>query len=128
MRAGELLEIAPRLADDAKHLAVERYLEDPPREGGFADKHHIAARRDAERIGLADHRFETLAGRRCAVHRMRSGNRRYIDAEHALELAVGVEDLDAPVRAVADIDVVVAIDRNGVGQVELPRPSALGAP
>ena len=55
MGAGELLEIAPRLADDAQHLAVERNLEDAPGKSGFADEHHLVlSRRYADRIRGSD--------------------------------------------------------------------------
>ena len=45
---------------------------------------------------------------------------RHIDGEHPQEFAVGVEYLNAPVGAVADIDIVVAVDRDRVRQIELP--------
>src|SRR5260370_16004329 len=39
MGAGELLEVASRAADHAKHLAIEGQLEDPPPQCGFAAEH-----------------------------------------------------------------------------------------
>src|SRR5262245_31168444 len=49
MRAGEFLQVASGLADGAEHLALERDLEDAPREGRFADEHHLVlAGRDAD--------------------------------------------------------------------------------
>src|SRR5881394_2805745 len=45
--AGELSEQAAGPADDPEDLAVERDLEDPARERGLADEHHlIGAGRD----------------------------------------------------------------------------------
>src|SRR4029453_5545577 len=44
------------------------------------------------------------------------------------ELAVAVEDLDAVVFAVADIDETFRIDGNGVRRVELPRTCTSFAP
>src|SRR6185369_10501892 len=53
---------------------------------------------------------------------------RNVDREHAQELALGVEYLNAPVGAVAYIDVVVAVARDCVGRAELPRTRPLLAP
>src|SRR5258706_2071344 len=129
MGAGELLEVAPRAADHAKHLAVERKLKDPPRKCGFAQEHHLVwTRRNAQRIGRPDYLGEAIARRRVTVDRLGAGRRRHIDREHAQELAVGVEYLDAVVRAVAHIDVVVAVDRDGVNGAELPGSGARLAP
>src|SRR5262245_58911375 len=80
MRAGELLQVASRLADHAQHLALERDLEDPPRKGRLADEHHLVlARRDADRIGRADHASEPLAGRRVAIGGARRRIGRHVD-------------------------------------------------
>src|SRR5262245_5880343 len=50
MAARELLEGAAGLSDHAQHLAFERHLEQPSREGRFADKHDLVrARRNADR-------------------------------------------------------------------------------
>ena len=68
------------------------------------------------------------AGGRVAVDRVGSGSRRHVDGEHAQKLAVGIEHLDAPVGAIAHIDVVVAVRHDGVREAELPRPGALVAP
>src|SRR5882672_3365538 len=59
---------------------------------------------------------------------MRSGNGWHINFEHAQELSIGIEDLNATVGAIADVDIVVAVDHDGVRQAELPRLSALVAP
>src|SRR4030095_9301465 len=68
VRARELLQVTSRLADHAQHLALERDLEDAPREGRFADEHHLVLTgRDADRVGRADRAGETLAGRRVAI-------------------------------------------------------------
>src|SRR5579864_3451928 len=94
--AGELLELAAGAADYAQYLAVERQLEDTPREGRFAEEQHLVrAGGDAERIRCPDRLREARAGRGGAIDGMRSGDRRYVDGEHAQELAFRVEDLDA---------------------------------
>ena len=121
LRARELLQVASGAADDSKHLAVERQLEDPPREGRFAEEQHlIGSRRDAARIRRSDRRGKAFAGRRIAVHGARAGRRRHGNPEHAQKLAVGIEHLHARVGTVADINIINAIDRNGMRQAELP--------
>ena len=44
------------------------------------------------------------------------------------ELAIGIEDLNAVILAVAYIDILVGIDADRMGSVELPRPFAAPAP
>ena len=60
--------------------------------------------------------------RRRTVHRARREVGRDVDRELALEVAVGVEHLDAAVAAIADVDVVVAIDRDACGVLNCPGP------
>src|SRR2546426_357454 len=109
--AGELSEQAAGAADDSEDLAVERDLEDPAGERGLADEHHlIGAGRDADRIRGANQRSQPLAGWRVPVDRPGPGSGRHIDGEHPHKPALGIEDLNAPVRSIADVDVVVAID------------------
>src|SRR4029077_4604287 len=59
---------------------------------------------------------------------MRSGNGWHINCEHAQKFSVGIEDLNAPVGAIANVKIVVAVDHDGVRQAELPRLSAFVAP
>src|ERR1700680_685569 len=129
MRAGELPQIASRTADHAQHLAIERHFENPPRESGFADEQHLSGTgRDAERIGRADHAGKRGPGWRSAIDSAARRIRRNVDREHPYKLAVGIEDLDAPVGAVADIDIVVAVNGYGVRKIELAGPGAFCAP
>jgi hypothetical protein len=44
------------------------------------------------------------------------------------ELAFGVENLDALVLAVADVDALILVDQNCVRQIELSRLIAIAAP
>src|SRR5262249_46716035 len=76
-------------------------------------------RRDADRVRLSDHFPKSIARRRQAVHRLRARNRRNVNGEHALERAARIEHLDAPVRPVADVDVVLIVDRDRVRYMEL---------
>ncbi len=56
------------------------------------------------------------------------GWRRHVDGELPQEPALGVEHLDAPVGAIADVDAIVAVDRNRVRRVELPRAACPARP
>src|SRR5262249_49526029 len=129
VRAGELFQQAARPADHPEHFPVERHLEDPPGERRFTDEHDLSrARRNTDGIRSADARCEPLAGRRVAVDRVRARRGRHVDREETQELPVGVEDLDAPVRPIANVDVVAAIDGNRVRQTKLSRRGAALAP
>src|SRR6185503_17053228 len=75
VRAGELPKVSPRPADDAEHLAVERYLEDASRIRGLADEQHLRrAGRDAHRVRRADRALERFAGRCRAIDGTRRGS------------------------------------------------------
>src|SRR5207245_4109870 len=79
-------------------------------------------------IRSADDRCQGLTSWSVAVHGAGSGSRRHVDCEHTQKLAFGIEHLDAPVRPIAYVDVVVAVHRNRVREVELPRAGAALAP
>ena len=80
------------------------------------------------RIRRPDHRRERRAGRRVAGDGPRAGRGRDIDGEHAEERAVGVKDLNPPVRSIADVDLVPAVDGDRMGKAELSRPSSALTP
>src|SRR5207253_6174927 len=102
---------------------------DPPGEGTLSnEKDLVGAGRDADRIGSPDHPCQGLAAWRVAVDRAGSGSRRHVNGKHTQKLAFGIEHLDAPVRPIADVDVVVAVDGNRMREVELPLASAAIAP
>src|SRR5689334_811120 len=129
MRTRELAEIAPRSADHAEDLAVEANFEDAARVGRLAHEQYlIAAGSDANRVGRSHYPLETFAGRCNTIGSARRGIRRHIDREHALEIAVGIKDLDAMIRAVANIDIILDVDSDRVRQVELARAGALRSP
>src|SRR5262249_42501417 len=93
------------------------------------DKQHLVwSRRDTDRVGRPDYLLEALSRRGGAIDGPRSGIGRYIDREHAFEIAIGVEDLDAPIRPVTNIDVVREIDRDRVRDYELACTLPLRSP
>ena len=102
---------------------------------GVGDVQHLVRRRrDADRPRRA--RREAAAGlqvvgqvRLVADRRLaRSSVERHVDLHFTPEIAVAVEHLDAPVVAVADIDVALRVGRDGVHEVELARALAALAP
>src|SRR5215471_3766257 len=129
MDSRKLLELASGTADYSQHLAVERNLEQPSGIRGFTDKQNlIGSRRDAHRIGRTDHRRKSFARWRLAVDRRDPWRRRHVDGEHTQKFTIVIEDLDAPVRAVANIDIVVTVDNDGMRKVELAGGRATCSP
>ena len=125
----ELLKLAPRAADHPQHLAIERNLEDSAGEGALSHKKHLVRpRRDADRIGSPNHCGQTLADWSIAIYRLCSWNRRHVNGEHTQKLTFGIEHLDAPIGAIAHIEIVVAVRHNGMRDAELAGPRPLIAP
>ena len=129
MGAGKLLELAPGAADHAEHFAVQRHLEDPPR--------ICASPTNITWFGPGVMQMELGApmtsARRSPVGVLPltarvpgSGGTSIVNMPQ--EFAVGIEYLDAPIRTVADVDVVVAVDRDRVRQAELAGTGSFVAP
>src|SRR6476660_7860985 len=99
--ARKLAELTSGTANYAQHLALERHLEQAAGVGAFADEEHlIRTWRDADRVGCTNHGRQAGPGWRVAIDRSRAGRWRDIDGEHPEELALRVEDLNAPIRSV----------------------------
>src|ERR1019366_3348739 len=129
MRTRELAEVAPRSADHSEDLAVEGNFEDAPWVGRLADEQYLIRPRSyANRVGRSDYPLEAFAGGCGAIRGAGSGIRRHIDREHTLEIAVRVKHLDAMVRAVANVDIILEVDGDRVRKVELPGAGALRSP
>src|SRR5262245_46059183 len=129
----ELLGLLARAAQIAQYLAFQGQFVDAPGIGIGAVEHLVRPRRDAERprragreaaaglqiIGeiwlVADRRFGVLV-------------ERHVDLDLALEVAVAVEHLDAPVVAVADIDQALRVGGDAVHEAELAGTFAVLAP
>ena len=129
MSARELPKIASGTSNHPKHFAVERNLEDPPWKRAFSNKKDlIGSRRNADGIRLPNDRGQARAGGGGAIDGAGFRIRRHVDGKHAQELALRIEHLNAPIRAIADIQIVAAVGHNGMRQVKLPRPCAWFAP
>ena len=133
MDPAELLELLARLPQHTQHGTIQRQLVNTPGKGVGGVKHLVRARRDADRPGRARrHRAggAAIPGRDAVAVRNRAdrrpGARRYGNVDHDLpqELPVRVENLDAAVAAVRDVDVVVCVDGDAVWRVELAWPVA----
>src|SRR5207253_365768 len=106
MSAGELPKIAPGASDDTKDFAVERNLEDPPRKRTLSnEKDLIGSRRNADGIRLPNHRGQARAVWGGAVDRAGFWVRRHVDRKHTQELALRIEHLNAPIGAIAHVEI-----------------------
>ena len=98
---------------------MEGRFDDAPRERALAHVDDVAARRNAERVGRAIAGHVAEVSRRAAVHGLGARRDRCGHAKHAQEVAVCVKHLNASVGAIADIDVVVPVDRDAVRRAQL---------
>src|SRR5229473_8317550 len=115
MRTGELTEIASRPANHAQNLAIECHLEDAAWVCRLPNEQHlIGTGGNADRVGSSDYLLEAITCRRSAIDSPRRRIRRHIDRKHALEIAIAIKDLDATVRAIANINIVLEVDGDRV--------------
>src|SRR4051794_2746568 len=129
----ELLELLSGLSEDTEDLAIETELVDAAGIGVRAVQHLVWRRRDAQRPWRAGRKAAAALQIGAQVglvadSRARIRIERNIDLDFALEGAVAIEHLDAPVVAIPDIDIALRIGGDGMHQVELARPLALLAP
>src|SRR5690349_16098866 len=106
MSSGELAHTASRAADHAEYLALERDLEDSRRVCRFADEEDLVGTgRDTDRVRSSDYALEIFTGRCHAIDCARHWVGRHVNREHSLEIALGIKNLNAAIRAVPDVDV-----------------------
>jgi hypothetical protein len=107
------------LAEPAEEFAIETEFVDAAGEGVGGEEDLIGRRRDADGPGSAGrHGAGALRGT-IADGGTRVGADGEIDRDLAEEFSIGVEDLDAAIAAVGDVDIVVRVDANVVRGVEL---------
>src|SRR5690348_14899928 len=104
MYPSELLQLLARLAESSQDIAIQVHLVDSTLVGVGGVEHLVRPGRDADSPGSAD-------------------VRKVLE-----EIAVTVENLDAVVLTVPDIDVALGVGGNGVNRVELAWLSPALAP
>src|SRR2546425_10383665 len=115
----ELAELLAGLAEHAQDFSVETELIDAAGKSVGTIEHLVGSRRDANGPGRARSHGAGRRGGLVADGGASVGRGGNIDGDLAEELSIGVEDLDAPVAAVGDVDVVARVDGDAVRQVEL---------
>src|SRR5262249_19781764 len=121
----ELLKLFARFAEHAEHLAVERQLVDPAREGVGGVQHLVRPGGDAHRPGRPRH--HDLVGQRVdlrdvgvvADRGLRLRIVGHVDSDLAQEGSLAVEHLDAAVAAVGDVEVALRVRGDRMRRVEL---------
>src|SRR5581483_132850 len=126
----ELLELLAGFPEYAEDLAVERQLIDAAGKRVGAVKHLPLTRRDADRPRRARSlRSFHVLGRHVADRRTRRVTvERNLDYDLAQKLAIAVEDLNATVAAIADVDISLCVGGNRVRGIEFARLIAALAP
>src|SRR5258708_4044082 len=115
----ELSELLAGFAEDAENFSVERELVDAAGEAVGAVEDLTGRGRDAKGPGRARGHGARGRGRLVANGGAGIGIDGNIDSDSADEFSVGIEDLDAAVATVGDVDVVLGIDGDAVRGVEL---------
>src|SRR5579863_5279958 len=120
----EFLELLAGTPEQPKHLAVKRELVDAAWKGVRDVKHLVRGRGDAQgprRAGRLGATGLQIVGqvRLVADGRLGVRRRRNVDADCALIFAVDVEDLDAAVIAIGDIDCAARVGDNVMQRAEL---------
>src|SRR5712691_12626291 len=102
----ELAELLAGLAEHAQDISVEAELINAPGKCVGTIEHLVGSGRDANGPGRARSHRAGCRGGFVANGGASVGGNRTSDGDLAEELPIGVEDLDAPVAAVGDVDVV----------------------
>src|SRR6202034_4229553 len=134
----ELLELLACFAEHAKHFSIERHLVDAAWKRVRAIEHLIGRRSDAKRPGRAGrHGQRGAVACQAAVRRagLRSNScagprvvERDSDLDDSNQVSVAVEDLNASIAAVRNIEVAFGVGLNRMQNPELSRPRPELAP
>jgi hypothetical protein len=115
----EVAGLLAGLAEPAEELAVEAEFVDAAGEGVGGEEDLIGRRSNADGPGSAWRHGTCCLRGAIADGGTRVGADGEVDRDLAQEFSVGVEDLNAAIAAVGDVDVVVRVDADVVGRVEL---------
>src|SRR5882724_5127097 len=120
MNPTKLSQLFPGFAQHTQHFAIQTQFVNAARKSVRAVQHLMGRRRNANspwRSGLSRRgRVRHLV----ADSRARVSVDRDINNDLAEEFAVPVENLDAAITSISNINVALAVHRDAVGCVELP--------
>ena len=124
-RAGDFVDPAEvtgllaGLTEPAEKFAFEAEFVDAAGEGVGGEEDLIGRRSDADGPGSAGRHGARGLRRSIADGGTRVGADREVDRDLPQEFSIGVEDLNAAIAAVGDVDVIVRVDADVVRGVEL---------
>src|SRR5260370_3556550 len=115
----ELAGLLAGLAEDAENFSVEAEFVDAAGESVGGEKNLIGAGGDAESPRRAGRHGAGCGSGLIAYSGAGFGGSGNVDGDLAEEFPVGVEDLDAAIAAIGDVDIVLRVDGDAVRRVEL---------
>src|SRR6266852_3020757 len=115
----ELSDLLAGFAEDAENFSVEREFVDAAGESVGGVEHLILPGRDANGPGRAGCQGAGGGGGLVADGGAGVGIDGNIDGDDAKEFSIGVENLDAAIAAIGDVNVIARIDGDAVRCVEL---------
>src|SRR6202034_79859 len=134
----ELLELLACFAEHAKHFSIERHLVDAAWKRVRAIEPLMGGRSDAKRPGRAGRHGQRgavacqAAVRRAGLRSNSCAGPRVVERDPDLydsnQVSVAVEDLNASIAAVRNIEVALGVGLNRMQNPELPRPRPKLAP
>src|SRR5712692_457454 len=128
MDPAELTRLFARLAENSENLAVESQLVDAAGKSIRGIKNLVWRRCDTDGPGRAGRHRACGGGGLAADGGAGIRRNEYVNGELAEEFSGGVENLDAAIATVSDVNIVLRIHSNAVRGVELAGLSAGFAP
>ncbi len=115
----ELAGLLAGLPEHAEKFAVEAELVNAAGESVGGEENLVGRRRDADGPGSARRHCAGILRRAIADGGTRAGADRSVDRDLAQEFSIGVEDLNAAITAVGDINIVTRVYTDIVRRVDL---------
>src|SRR6266403_1064157 len=115
----ELAELLAGLAENAENFSVEAELVDAAGESVRGEEDLVGAGRNTESPRSAGGHGSGVGSGLVADCGAGGGGNGNVNGDLAEEFSVGVEDLDAAVAAVGDVDIVLRVGGDAVRSVEL---------